>query len=230
MIVRTGTSGFSYAAWKGPFYPSKISPKKMLAHYATRLGTVEINATFYKLPKPATFAEWAASVPGDFRFSLKLNRYITLSLKLSNAREALGGFFAASAPLGDKLGPLLVQLPEFFSMDERALGDFLSAVPVGKRIAFEPQHPSWRTEAIYRLMRAHDVAWVGVETDDERPHAPETSTWSYWRLRKTVYSNEELSAWSKRLQEDGRDAFVYFKHEDHGVGPNLAVALAELCR
>jgi uncharacterized protein YecE (DUF72 family) len=179
MPVRTGTSGFSYSAWKGPFYPPKCPSKRMLVEYGLRLGTVEINNTFYKLPKTETFAEWAAAVPTDFRFSLKASRFITYSKKLRDCAEALSRFFDVASPLKERLGPLLVQLPPFFSMDIHALDDFVGAIPNGKRVALELRHPSWRDDAVYAKMKAKNVAWVGVETDDETAHLPSTSDWSY---------------------------------------------------
>ncbi len=229
MIVRTGTSGFSYAAWKGPFYPAKCPSVKMLSFYGERLRTVEINNTFYKLPTAEIFAQWGARVPADFRFSLKASRFITYSLKLVNAKESLDRFYGVADELGEKVGPLLVQLPPFFSMELSALEDFVSVLPRGKRVALELRHPSWRNELVYKAMRKKNVAWVGVETDDESAFVPDTADWSYLRLRKEVYSEDNLKTWAKRLRGDGRDVFVYFKHEDHGVGPNLALRLAAAC-
>ena len=223
--LRVGTSGFSYAAWKGTFYPERTPAKAMLREYASRLRTVEINNTFYKLPKKETFVEWASVVPEDFRFSLKASRFFTFSLKLAGAAEALANFYDVASPLGGKLGPLLVQLPPFLQRDHAALADFLAAVPKGKRVALEPHHPSWRDEAVYALMRRHDAAWVGVETDDAALDAPDTASWRYLRLRKTKYKKAEISRWRTSLLADAREVFVYFKHEDLGVGPNLALAL-----
>ncbi len=228
-LARTGTSGFSFAAWKGPFYPQKLPASKMLAHYGAHLGTVEINASFYKVPAAATLASWARQVPPAFRFSLKASRFVTHSLKLAGAADALVSFFEIAAALGDALGPLLVQVPPFVRNDATLLANFLSAVPAGRRVALDFRDPSWRNDSIYALLRDFNAAWVVSESDDDRAHEPRTATWDYLRLRKSFYSSEEIAAWARRVE--GREAFVYFKHEDEARGPEFALSLAaELAR
>jgi uncharacterized protein YecE (DUF72 family) len=225
--VLAGTSGFSFDAWKGPFYPEKIAGKQMLAFYASRLLTVEINGSFYKLPTEKTLSEWASQVPPVFRFSLKASRYLTHGLRLKDARVAVEHFYGLAAKLGACLGPLFVQVPPNVKKDMPLLLDFLSVLPEGKLVAMELRDPSWRDEAVYGLMRERDVAWVGSESDDEPMHAPETASWSYLRLRKSRYSKRDITGWARRLTAARKDAYVYFKHEDGGLGPALAKQLTE---
>lgn len=226
MIVRAGTSGFSFDAWKGPFYPDKIAGSKMLAFYAERLGTVEINNTFYKLPTEKMLSDWAAQVPPSFRFSLKASRYLTHRLRLKDPKEPIDRFFGLAKALGERLGPVLVQLPPFVRKDVPLLADFVAQLPAGKLVAMEFRHASWRDDAVYAEMRRGNVAWVGSEADDEPLFLADTADWAYLRLRKTLYSNEDIAAWAGRLRAAGKDTYAYFKHEDDGLGPKLAATLA----
>lgn len=227
MHVRVGTSGYSYAGWKGAFYPAGLPATKMLGYYAGRLAAVEINNTFYKTPTEQVLAGWAAKVPPDFRFALKASRYLTHGLQLRDAAEPLERLFALLATLGEKLGPLLVQVPPFLQKDLPLLRGFLAAVPRGRKVAMELLHPSWNAEDVRAVLREHDAALCVTDTD-EAPAAdlPATADWVYLRLRKARYAAPVLRAWAARLRGGSwRDAYVFFKHEDAGVGPKLALGL-----
>ena len=168
-----GTSGFSYKEWKGHFYPEKLPAKGMLGFYATRLPIVEINNTFYRLPKAAVLAEWCAQVPPGFRFAIKAPRRITHLKRLRDCEEELSYFFATLETLGERLASVLFQLPPFFRRDDEVLAAFLAALPKGTKAAFEFRHDSWFDDAIFALLAAQGVALVVTETDEAPPrHLP----------------------------------------------------------
>jgi uncharacterized protein YecE (DUF72 family) len=224
-VVQTwvGTSGFSYPAWRGSFYPDKMAPAKMLAYYAERLATVEINNTFYRMPKAETLAAWASSTPADFRFAPKAPQQITHRQKLVGSADAVGYLLRALASLGDKLGPILFQLPPFFRKDLPLLIDFLALLPEGTRAAFELRHASWLDDAVYQALRARDAALCIADAEEFATPLVQTASWGYLRLRRQDYDQSALTNWAEKLTGTGwSTGFVYFKHEDAGLGPKLA--------
>jgi len=230
--VRTwvGTSGFSYPAWRGHFYPEKLPAAKMLAYYAERLTTVEINNTFYRMPKPEILATWAKATPAGFRFAPKAPQQLTHRQKLAGSADTLAYFLQTLASLGDKLGPILFQLPPFFRKDLARLVDFLALVPRENRVAFEFRHPSWLDDSVYDALRAHGAALCVADAEDFATPMVATTSWGYLRLRRADYDEPALAAWAERLA--GMDtpwaaAFVYFKHEDAGRGPILAAQFVQ---
>lgn len=228
-----GTSGFSYPAWRGSFYPEKLPPARMLAFYAERLRTVEINNTFYRMPKADTLKGWADVTPPGFRFSPKAPQQITHRQKLVGSEGAVSTFFEAAAALGDKLGPTLFQLPPFLRKDLPRLVDFLALIPAGARATFEFRHVSWFTDDVYEALRARGAALCWAEADDLETPIVATAGFGYVRLRRTDYDDEALGAWAARLgaqaaRQTWTEAFVYLKHEDAGRGPKLAARLGEL--
>ena len=228
-----GTSGFSYPAWRGSFYPEKMPPARMLAFYAERLRTVEINNTFYRMPKADTLKGWADATPPGFRFSPKAPQQITHRQKLVGSEGAVSTFFGAAATLGDKLGPTLFQLPPFLRKDLPRLVDFLALIPTGARAAFEFRHVSWFTDDVYEALRARGAALCWAEADDLETPIVATGGFGYLRLRRTDYDDAALGVWVERLgaqaaRQDWTEAFVYLKHEDAGRGPKLAARLGEL--
>jgi len=228
-----GTSGFSYPAWRGSFYPEKLPPARMLAFYAERLRTVEINNTFYRMPKAETLGAWAAVTPVGFRFAPKAPQQITHRQKLVGSADAVATFFRAAATLGDKLGPTLFQLPPFLKKDLPRLRDFLPLIPPGVRAAFEFRHASWFTDDVYEALRERGAALCWAEAEELATPGVTTSGWGYLRLRRTDYDDAALGAWADRLRAQAAqnvwaEAFVYFKHEDAGQGPKLAGRLGEL--
>jgi uncharacterized protein YecE (DUF72 family) len=225
-----GTSGFSYPAWRGSFYPAKMPTTKMLAYYAERLTTVEINNTFYRMPKADMLAAWAATTPATFRFAPKAPQLITHRQKLAGASDSVGYFLKALASFGDKLGPILFQLPPFLRKDVSRLVDLLALLPRETRAAFEFRHTSWFDDSVYDALRAHGAALCVADAEDLATPLVATAPWGYLRLRRMDYDDAALEAWSKKLagmEPAWADAFVYFKHEDAGLGPQLAAQFME---
>jgi uncharacterized protein YecE (DUF72 family) len=225
--VHVGTSGYAYKPWKGSFYPEKLPDKEMLKFYASQLSTVEINFTFYQMPKESTLQGWAASVPDGFQFALKANQKITHVARLRNCESTLKRFLEVASVLQEeaKLGPILVQLPPNFKFDAALLGEFLEMRPKAFRFAFEVRHASWYTEETYAVLRKFETALCLAETDDFEPPDVLTAGFVYVRLRKEEYSAKELAAWRTRFDvwtKAGVDVYVYVKHEDAGKGPKYA--------
>jgi uncharacterized protein YecE (DUF72 family) len=229
MPLRTGTSGFSFKEWKGAFYPADLPDKKMLGYYSGRLKTVEVNNTFYRMPKRELVEGWGAQVPGDFRFVLKAPQRITHREKLEHSEETVAQFLEAAAVLGEKLGGLLFQLPPFFRKDVPRLRAFLPALPAGVRVAFEFRHPSWFDEETYEALRERNVALVGGDSDAEEKSPPlvVTADFGYLRLRAPEYDDGQLTEWAERIQATRwTDTFAFLKHEIRG--PEFAEKLGSL--
>lgn len=227
--VYVGTSGYNYPEWRGRFYPERCPSARMLELYAQRFRTVEINATFYRMPTPKVVEGWASQVPPDFRFSLKAPRRITHDQRLANCEDAVRMFCDTAGLLGERLGRLLFQLPPNFKADEARLRVFLGMLPPGAPIAFEFRHPSWWTDAIYDCLRARSAALCLADTGTEHPPMVSTADVGYLRLRDEGYQDADLTAWASRVtdQADWREAFVYFKHEDEAKGPDFAMRFME---
>ena len=224
--VLVGTSGFSYRDWKPRFYPRDLPASEMLAHYASRLATVEINNTFYRRPDKATLAKWAASVPSSFRFVFKASRYFSGGPGLRDAQKPLAEFFDLLAATKEKLGPLLVQFPEHVKRDLSLLRDFMAAIPSGRRVVLDLRDPSWRDDAVLAAMREAGVAWCATEADDEPLELVSTAPWSYVRLRRSRYTARDLAAFADRLGQAGVvDGFVVLKHDETGASAKNAEAL-----
>lgn len=223
-----GTSGFSFKAWKGPFYPEKIPADEMLSFYASRLRAVEINNTFYRMPRKDVMATWREKVPPDFRFVIKASRRISHIKRLSDCAEPAGYLFAAVAELGERLGAVLVQLPPNFRIDVARLVSFLELVPRKVPVAFEFRHPSWLDDSVLAVLAEHGAAWVVADNEGTAPEKlPGQADWTYLRLRAPAYPPARLRAWRRRLTRF-KHAFVFFKHEDDGTGPKLADKMQRL--
>ena len=228
MKLYCGTSGFSFKEWKGPFYPEKLPANRMLGWYAERLPAVEINNTFYRMPRESLLEGWAAQVPETFRFAVKAPRRITHFRQLADCAEEAGYFFGALEALGPKLGVVLLQLPPHARVGVEKLAAFLELVPEAVPVAFEFRHPSWRDEAVFAALAKHDAAWVTADTAGERaPELPRTGPLTYLRLRAPSYSDDELRAWRARC-EPFEQAYVFFKHEDEAAGPAYASRMLAL--
>jgi uncharacterized protein YecE (DUF72 family) len=225
-----GASGYAFKEWKGSFYPDKIKPEEMLAFYAARLPTVEINNTFYRMPKREVLAQWAQATPESFRFSIKASRRIThLSrLKAESAAEPLAYLYANLATLGDKRGPVLFQLPPLLKKDLPRLTDFLALLPADHRAAFEFRDDSWFADDTYATLHAAGASLCLSEREDSAPPPlVETAPWGYVRLRLENYSEGELASWVQRLAAtQWRETHVYFMHEP--TAPVYAAALLRL--
>lgn len=230
MRIRAGTSGFSYKEWKGPFYPEKLPANEMLRYYAEQLSTVEINNTFYRMPKTSMLEDWAAKVPDDFVFVLKASRKITHSGRLKGVEDSVDYLWKVARALGPHLGPILFQLPPFLKKDVQRLTDFIAILPAGLRAAFEFRHASWFMDDTYDVLRRGGHALCRADTETtEAPEILSTTDWGYLRLRREDYSDEALGAWKEAIgAQPWKEAFVFFKHEDEGAAPRLAKRLLSL--
>ena len=232
MNLHVGTSGYSYKEWKGSFYPEKIPAKEMLHYYAERFSTVEINATFYRMPKPDMLVNWKEQAPATFRFSLKAPQRITHFKRLNETEQETTYFLETASVLGDQLGPILFQLPPNMKKDLPRLEAFLGQLPSTARATFEFRHPTWFDDDVLELLRSRNRPLVISDTDDmPTTHIDKTADWGYLRLRRVNYSEENLAEWVKRLRaQNWNEAFVFFKHEDEGTGPKLAAQFMQLAQ
>jgi uncharacterized protein YecE (DUF72 family) len=227
--VRAGTSGFSYKEWKGSFYPEKMKEADMLPYYAERFDTVELNNTFYRLPNESTLQQWAARVPEGFRFSLKASRIITHIRRLKDVAEPVAYLYSVTESLGAARGPVLFGMPPNMKQDMDRLRAFLDLVPAGVRTAIEFRHESWHDDVVFDALRERGVALCIAQTAEEETPFVATAGWGYVRLRREAYDTAELKQWRERIAAQKWDeAFVYFKHEDAGVGPRLAREFLDL--
>lgn len=214
-----GTSGFAYPSWKPRFYPQDLPQRRFLEHYATRLNAVEINYTFRRMPARPTLVGWAEATPPGFRFALKANQRITHFQKLRDAAEPTRYFLSLLEPLraGDRLGPVLFQLPPQLRCDPELLRDYLELLPAELRAAFEFRHESWLNEAVYTLLAERNICLCLAESDHLVVPAVITADFVYFRLRKPEYTVEDVTAARERALElvgGGKDVFVFYKHED----------------
>ncbi|MDX1383211.1 MAG: DUF72 domain-containing protein [Thermoanaerobaculia bacterium] len=228
MQLLAGTSGYAYKEWKGSFYPDKIAPEKMLAYYAQRLPAVEINNTFYRMPKSSVLENWRDQVPEGFRFVLKASRRITHQKRLADVDEPLGYLLASTEVLGKRMGALLFQTPPYLKKDVPRLRDFLARLASGPPAAFEFRHPSWFDDEVHAALADADAALCLADGDNEERNPPWVATagWGYLRLRREGYDDGELARWAERIAgEAWRSTYVFFKHEDAGAGPALAARM-----
>jgi uncharacterized protein YecE (DUF72 family) len=232
MNLHVGTSGYSYKEWKGSFYPEKIPAKDMLRYYSERLSTVEINATFYRMPQPSMLENWKEQVPTSFRFSLKAPQRITHIKRLKEIEDETKYFLETASVLGDELGVILFQLPPNFKKDLPRLEAFLQQLPPATRAAFEFRHPTWFDDDVLALLSSQNRPLVVSDTDDmPTTHIDKTADWGYLRLRRVLYSEENLREWLARIRaQNWQETFLFFKHEDAGTGPRLAAQFIELAQ
>ena len=231
MRVLAGTSGFSYKEWKGSFYPEDLSADRMLAYYAERLPAVEINNTFYRMPKPALLESWAAEVAPEFRFVLKASQRITHFKRLKDTGSEVEYFFGVASTLGERLGPVLVQLPPNLKKDLPRLEAFLATLPPSARPAFEFRHASWFEDDVFAALRSKGAALCVAEDEELATPLVATAAWGYLRLRRQDYDAAAVAAWADRVRgQTWSEAYVFFKHEDAGAGPRLASQFLERIR
>ena len=231
MTIRVGTSGYNYAEWKGSFYPADLSAAKMLPYYAARFPTVEINATFYRMPTAKTLAGWDAATPAPFVLALKAPQRITHFARLRGIDEPLRVFCDVARTLGPKLGPLLFQLPPNFKKDTDRLAETLFLLPPDLRCAFEFRHETWLAADVYDLLRRRNAALCVADSEAASTPVVATADFGYLRLRDEGYTDADLARWAETIEGLGggwTDAFVYFKHEEAGTGPAFARRLTEL--
>jgi uncharacterized protein YecE (DUF72 family) len=225
-----GTSGFAYASWRGSFYPRRLKPAEMLGFYAQRLATVEVNTTFYRTQPDEVVAGWVAAVSPDFRFAVKAHRRITHNRRMPNLEEAIRVLALEANGFGDRLGPVLFQLPPTAPFEEGRIERIAALLPSHWRVAYQFRHRSWHTPEIANRLERMGAALV--HGDGEAVPGPlGRGAFIYLRLRRETYSPQRLTAWARRITgylEGGRDVFVYFKHEK--LGPLYAQRLSHQVR
>jgi uncharacterized protein YecE (DUF72 family) len=226
-----GTSGFAFKEWKGPFYPEDLPADEMLGFYATKFATVEINNTFYRLPREQVLRDWAEQVPDDFTFAIKASQRITHFARLKpEAKAPLDFLLRNTAVLGAKLGPTLFQLPPNLKKDVERLRAFLALLPDDRRFTMEFRDSSWFDEDIVAELRAKNVALCITDQADFATPPVSTATWGYLRLHRFDYTASMLTEWVQRVREQPwQDAYVYFKHDEGlGSGPPAVDAFVRL--
>ncbi len=229
MDIFAGTSGYSYTTWKGGFYPEKLPQKQMLSYYAGQLPTVESNSTFRFLPSTTTVESWIAQVPAKFQFSVKAPEAITHRKRLKDSAMEVERLSQVLSAFSKHLGPVLYQLPPNFKKDLDRLNEFLPLIK-GQKAAFEFRHESWFDDEVVKCLGKHGCALCIADSDDLPEHELVTKAkWGYLRLRRDSYTDRELESWIEWIrQQNWAKAYVYFKHDDVGVGPKLAKRFLEL--
>ena len=228
-MVLIGTSGFSYKEWCGSFYPEKIAGPKMLAFYAARFPAVEINYTFRAMPKKQMLEKWCGETPENFRFSLKASQRITHFAKLKNVESETNYFIETAQVLGERLGPTLVQLPPGFKKDLPVLKDFLALLNGRMKAAFEFRNKSWLDDETFSMLQQAECALCIAESDKLAAQVVRTAPYTYLRLRKENYTDDELAAWGekiKALSAECPEVYVFLKHATGA--PALADKLAAM--
>ena len=229
MQLSTGTSGFSYKEWLGPFYPEKLPASEMLRYYAERFTTVEINNTFYRMPAESMLEQWLQQVPDQFTFTLKAPKRITHVNRLRESESHVAEFLRRASALGSKLGVILFQLPPYLKKDLPRLRDFLDLLPPGRRTAFEFRNDSWQDDEVHELLRSRDAILCVTDTDVGDTPFVATSACGYIRLRRTHYDDDGLRAWAAQIAAKALpQTYVYFMHEDEALGTKFAQRLNEL--
>ena len=223
-----GTSGFQYSGWKGTFYPEDLPTAQMLPYYAERLSTTEINYTFHRIPAPKTIENWSTLTPTTFRFSLKAPQRITHFAKLRDCDDTVDYFYEVASGLGERLGPVLFQLPPQLKKDAELLGRFTECLPASMRAAFEFRDSSWFGEEVFEILRKRNCSLCIADTEKLATPDVATADWGYLRLRREDYQPADVERWAGAIEEKATawsEVFVYFKHEESGIGPKLAAQM-----
>ena len=234
MKLLAGTSGYAFKEWKGAFYPKELKDDGMLGFYASKFPAVEINNTFYRLPKENVLREWAAQVPETFTFAVKASQRITHHARLKEqAADTVDFLLKNTAVLGDRLGPILFQLPPNLKKDTNRFRGFLGLLPSDRRYVFEFRHESWFDDEIYDAMRERDIAMCVIEQDEFKCPVVSTASWGYLRLHKLDYDNAALTAWANCVtNQRWKEAYVFFKHDESeagGSGPPAVSTFVTAC-
>jgi uncharacterized protein YecE (DUF72 family) len=233
--VFIGTSGWNYNHWRRIFYPEGLPKTKWLQHYAGAFTSVEVNATFYSTMRASTFEKWRQGTPEGFLWAVKASRYITHIRRLLDVKEALEIFMESLAPLGEKLGPILFQLPPSLPFDKDLFDTFCSLLPSKQRYTIEARHASWTQEMALSCLKNHGIAWCISDTAGRYPYLEAvTSEFTYLRLHgssrlyASCYSENELQEWAAKIRSIGVDAHVYFDNDFMGHAPKNALRLREI--
>ena len=239
--VLVGTSGWQYRDWRGTFYPAGVPQRRWLEHYASRFATVENNGTFYRLPPRETFAGWRDRVGRDFVMTVKASRYLTHVRRLRDPAEPVRRLLDAAAGLGDRLGPVLLQLPPDLRAAPRLLDECLARFPAGIRVAVEPRHESWQSAEVRDVLAARNatLCWADRAGTAVTP-LWRTADWGYLRFHEgddgadwPRYRAATLRAWADRIAAtwaEGLDVYVYFNNDQGGAAPRDAAAFAAAVR
>jgi uncharacterized protein YecE (DUF72 family) len=230
MATWVGTSGYSYPEWRGSFYPEKFPTAKMLPYYAERFPTVEINNTHYRMPNEALVAGWSEQTPEHFKLTLKAPKRITHDSRLRDCADATQRFLDVANTLGAKLGVLLFQLPPYLKKDVVVLDAFLETLPAGTRATFEFRHVSWLDDEVYGRLKAKGLALCVADSEKLSTPVEITADYAYFRLRDEGYQRADIERWARTIQEKTagcQDVFVYFIHEEQGIGPEFARILMD---
>ena len=224
MRVLTGTMGYSFKEWKGTFYPKNVKNEEMLGLYAEHFNAVELNSTFYRMPKADTFVQWKASVPDDFTFIVKASRRITHFSRLQDTPGSSVSFLLKMASnLGSKLGPLLFQCPPNFAKNAERLRTFLPSIPADRPAVFEFRNASWFDEEIEEIIREAGLALCSVDDEGDDPaESPifNTCDWGYFRFHREVYTRDQLVTWADRIADmkgTWNRVHMFFNHEADGI-------------
>jgi len=229
-----GTSGWHYDHWRNRFYPGKLAKAKWLEFYATRFSTVEVNNTFYRLPSENAFGNWRNSSPSDFAFAVKVSRFITHIKRLKGAEEAVEKFLERARILGDKLGPLLYQLPPGMHRNDETLEEFLSILPRGRKHVFEFRHQSWLEKEVFQILHKYNAGFCVFDMPSKSCPLIATADFAYVRfhgssrLYSSCYSDEELADWAKKLASlaaDLKTVYIYFNNDIEGFAVSNAITL-----
>uniref|UniRef100_Q026Q5 DUF72 domain-containing protein n=1 Tax=Solibacter usitatus (strain Ellin6076) TaxID=234267 RepID=Q026Q5_SOLUE len=232
--TRIGTSGWHYKHWRGPFYPEKLPASKMLEFYTAHFDTVELNNTFYRLPPETGVQTWRESTPAEFRFAAKGSRFLTHMKKLKEPEAGVAKFFDRVERLGEKLGPIVFQLPPWWEVNAERLTGFLEILPTAHRYAFELRNPTWHTPEIYQLLRRHNAAFCIFEIAGFHTNFELTADFTYVRLHgpgdkyQGSYPGETLKAWADRIRDWRKDLhgiYVYFDNDQAGYAVHNALEL-----
>lgn len=235
-VVRIGTSGWVYRHWQGVFYPPDLRARRWLEFYARHFDTVEVNASFYRLPAESTFARWRAQTPPGFCFGVKGSRFLTHRLRLAEPAGPVSTFFERASALGEKLGPVLWQLPPSFQRDDARLEAFLAVLPPHRQ-AIELRHASWFVEPVYLLLARYQVALCLADSGGRTlpPEPRLTAPWTYLRFHAGLangdYTEEQLRRWADAIagfREQGLDVYAYFNNDWQGFAVQDARRLREL--
>ncbi len=235
MKARIGTSGWSYKHWKGDFYPKALPQRQWLEYLSSHFNTVEINATFYREPRPSTFQKWHNQTPADFLFSIKANRFITHIKRLKDVQDSIVRFYHVISPLKEKIGCVLFQFPPSLHFDPPLINSFLDHIEPSYKTTLEVRHASFLNDDFYQALRERNIALCWSDTAGRYPYAEVvTANFLYIRLHgspvlyRSAYTEEALRELARKLKAIGREAFVYFDNDAEGHAPRNALFLKNL--
>lgn len=238
MTVRIGTSGWQYRHWRGAFYPAGVASPQWLAYYAASFATVEVNSVFYRLPAAETFDRWRDATPEGFDFAMKASSVLTHRTRLVEPAGHVARLVERAGRLGDKLGPILLQLPPTLRAEPQRLDDTLSCFPPQVRVAVEARHPSWDAEGVWEILAAHGAAWCAADAPWRRWPLVRTADWGYVRFHQGAaspppcYGRRALATWSERLASawpNDEDVYAYFNNDTRACALRDARAFAASC-